>query len=132
MTKFGEEEDRQTLALVPGKKARRGKRLYICECGNTCWIRPNNVNSNRVKSCGCLRKTGKSARKARQSAISMKGKTFGKLTVIGRSAPPKTVTKKTGAYWFCKCTCGKIKTVYGGSLRSGKTKSCGECKGATK
>lgn len=30
-----------------------------------------------------------------------------------------------GSYWYCKCTCGEERLVYGGSLNSGASKSCG-------
>lgn len=127
MVKFGQEPNPQKLTLIPeaGKKGR--KRLYRCECGVEKWIQPHSVNSGRAKSCGCSRKTGVGARKKRRSAIPMKGRQFGSLVVIGRSARPKGNKPATGAYWFVKCTCGRIKTVYGGSLRSGATTSCGEC-----
>ena len=29
------------------------------------------------------------------------------------------------ALWLCRCNCGKTKILFGGSLRSGGTKSCG-------
>ncbi len=48
------------------------------------------------------------------------GKTFGKLTVleyVGR--------KGAATLWNVKCLCGREKTVRGGNLRSGMTKSCG-------
>lgn len=47
-------------------------------------------------------------------------KRFGRLVVIAEN----------GHYgneivWLCRCDCGKIKTIRGGSLRTGKTLSCG-------
>ncbi len=49
-----------------------------------------------------------------------KGDVFGRLTVIGETAP------KAGARRvLCKCDCGKEKTVYISNLTTGKTKSCG-------
>lgn len=45
---------------------------------------------------------------------------FGRLTVISR-APGRSDPVK----WVCICSCGKKKTVGGGRLRSGLTKSCG-------
>ena len=53
--------------------------------------------------------------------IDMTGKTFTRLTVLGRSGSTPTGM----AAWLCRCSCGTEKRVYGGDLRSGKSKSCG-------
>lgn len=45
---------------------------------------------------------------------------FHRLTVIKRSA-----SKGKGAFWECLCDCGKTITVFGQSLRTGNTRSCG-------
>lgn len=45
------------------------------------------------------------------------GQKFGELTVLGRDDAPRK--------WLCKCSCGKIKSVYAGKLNGGHTKSCG-------
>ncbi|WDP92310.1 MAG: hypothetical protein HUN04_22330 [Desulfobacter sp.] len=48
------------------------------------------------------------------------GRRFGKLKVM------KTVGKNGGSYkWLCKCDCGNEKVIFGKSLSSGKTRSCG-------
>lgn len=52
---------------------------------------------------------------ARPLKEDLTGRVFGRLTVTGRDAP----------YWRCICTCGATKSVLGGSLTSGATKSCG-------
>lgn len=54
--------------------------------------------------------------------IDMTGMRIGRLTVIGLG---EKKGKYTGAYWNCKCDCGKIITTTGSSLRRGETKSCG-------
>lgn len=51
----------------------------------------------------------------------MKGKKFGKLTVIQEEGK----SPKKGYRWRCKCDCGNETVVYGSHLRSGHTKSCG-------
>lgn len=53
--------------------------------------------------------------------IDMVGQTFGRLTVLKRA----TDKEYHEANWVCKCSCGNETIVYGSSLRSGKTKSCG-------
>ena len=49
----------------------------------------------------------------------LKGKTFGKLTVIGLDYV------KGASFWKCRCECGNIVTVKGAKLINGHTKSCG-------
>lgn len=52
--------------------------------------------------------------------IDIAGQRFGRLTAV------KHIGSKNGrAVWLCKCDCGKETIVYGKSLRSGNTKSCG-------
>ena len=52
--------------------------------------------------------------------VEMEGKRFGRLIVLGINGKEgRAVT------WKVKCDCGNIKVVRGGSLRSGKTRSCG-------
>lgn len=53
--------------------------------------------------------------------IEMKGRQFGRLTVMER-APREGDTR---AYWACSCECGGKTTVSGKSLRNGVTQSCG-------
>lgn len=48
------------------------------------------------------------------------GKTFSRLYVIGVA---DTGTRKT--YYYCKCVCGKMKTVRSDSLIDGTARSCG-------
>lgn len=51
------------------------------------------------------------------------GQRFGRLIVLNLDEE-KTKEKKM-SYWVCQCDCGNIKTIYGSSLTTGKTKSCG-------
>ena len=124
--RFGEEPDPMMLTLIPEGGVVRGKSLYKCDCGNRKRIRTNHVNSGRVKSCGCLFKHGKAAKRRRQTAIDMSGQRFGSLKVLARCKAPEG-NHQTGAFWYCECACGNRVKVYGGSLRAGKTKSCGHC-----
>lgn len=48
------------------------------------------------------------------------GKVFGRLEVIGYAG-----SFKRKAMWRCRCECGIERIVYGYSLRSGETESCG-------
>ena len=53
--------------------------------------------------------------------IDMKGRVFGRITVIERSL----FREKREAVWKCRCECGKLVFVRGSHLRDGSTKSCG-------
>lgn len=50
--------------------------------------------------------------------IDITGRKFGRLFVI-------KLIKTTPTYWECQCDCGKVKTIFGGSLKRNKTHSCG-------
>ena len=53
--------------------------------------------------------------------VEMRGKSFGRLTVLSRAK-----SKPNGdAVWVCKCSCGKELSVLGRGLRSGASLSCG-------
>jgi len=54
--------------------------------------------------------------------IDLTGKTFGRLTVTGRSV---TSGGNKHVYWGCNCQCGSSVTVSGSNLTTGNTKSCG-------
>lgn len=54
--------------------------------------------------------------------IDLTGQRFGRLTVIEKDTSKGT---KRGAFWRCRCDCGKIKTIGSGALRNGLTQSCG-------
>lgn len=57
--------------------------------------------------------------------IDMKGRRYGRLTVIEKSNEKGGNGKSL--YWKCQCDCGNIVIVNGRYLRNGDTKSCG-CK----
>ncbi len=55
-----------------------------------------------------------------RSKIDHLGQVFSRLTVLEQAE-----TLYRNARWKCRCSCGEIVIVDGGSLRSGATKSCG-------
>jgi len=57
--------------------------------------------------------------------IDLVGRQFGRLTVIRRAESKTFPCGLVVTYWECRCECGVIKAVHGGSLRNGNTKSCG-------
>lgn len=52
--------------------------------------------------------------------IDLTGRVFGRLTVIERAHSRGKII-----YWRCRCQCGAEREIYGGSLRRGRTLSCG-------
>lgn len=50
------------------------------------------------------------------------GRRFGRLIVIGLDPKPR---HGRVSYWFVRCDCKAVASVYGGSLRAGTTRSCG-------
>ena len=52
------------------------------------------------------------------------GRTFGMWTVISFDCHKG---KRPTAYWLCRCTCGREKSVAGGSLRRGDSTGCKSC-----
>jgi len=55
------------------------------------------------------------------SALNLKGKRFGRLTVIKQA----NVRIHKKIVWLCECECGNTKAVLGTRLKKGYTKSCG-------
>lgn len=53
--------------------------------------------------------------------VDLKGKKFGRLTVIERVND----RNKRGTFWKCVCECGNETTVNAGHLKDGHTQSCG-------
>lgn len=80
-----------------------------CDCGNTTVVSTKGLRSGGTKSCGCLHKSD------------LKGKRFGRLTVIGEVG----TNAHRNVVWRCRCDCGSIVDVSTTNLVSGKTKSCG-------
>lgn len=54
-------------------------------------------------------------------ATELSGQRFGRLTVVRRNGS----SSDGQACWLCRCDCGAERTVRGGNLRSGGTRSCG-------
>lgn len=58
-----------------------------------------------------------------RAVVDETGKTYGRLTVLGRA--PRGNRKYGAAYWDCLCTCGNRTVSTGWSLRYGCALSCG-------
>jgi hypothetical protein len=87
-----------------------------CDCGNVRTIRGNSLRQH-TRSCGRLAKEMLAASRK----VDILGRRYGRLTVIceaGRS-------KGKELLWRCRCDCGNVRVVWGTSLCSGNTRSCG-------
>lgn len=57
----------------------------------------------------------------RGNTVSLRGRVFGRLTVLGLAGKDK----RGSSLWRCRCECGNEKVVPRGRLRDGRVKSCG-------
>ena len=104
--------------LKPTEERSNGSIIWECqcECGKICYIPTSNLSREHTRSCGC--KTYKiSGDKLR---LKLKGKKFGKLTVI-EELPSKNLESK----WLCQCECGNKIEATGWHLTKGIVQSCG-------
>ena len=106
------------VAVSYSHSTKHGKSCWnmLCDCGNTCVAVCGDLNSGKVKSCGCLRKD------LRTNDIV--GQKFGRLTVL-----EATDSRNCGrsVIWKCSCSCspGKIHYAATVNLISGSVSSCG-------
>lgn len=86
-----------------------------CDCGGEIITKGRLLRAGKVKSCGCLQKMA--ARDA--NIIDLTGQKFNRLTALHKD------DKRKGNYWFFQCECGKIKSIRGTDVKSGRIRSCG-------
>ena len=103
----------------PGGQAKR-RVLCECQCGKKKIVTVSALCSGNTKSCGCLRRDASSTKK-----FDLVGRVFGRLTVLEEATPRTTSGGNVCYRWHCVCLCGKKKDIFGGSLLSGITQSCG-------
>ena len=107
----------------PNRKMKGSYYLCQCDCGNTTITSRKQLVGNRIKSCGCLKKIGATAkpeRRGSQRKYNLIGCRFGMLTVID-IAPSRDDIR---TFWLCKCECGNVIAVSHEALRKGKV-DCG-------
>lgn len=108
-----------------------------CDCGNEINVIAKSLRNGNTKSCGCLKQGTLLTLEELQNmqsdeipvgkAIDLRGKTFGKLTVLYRVKPADYI-RSIHSFWKCKCECGNETVVDIYNLRSGNIKTCGKCK----
>ena len=86
-----------------------------CDCGTERAVVGQLLRTKQSTSCGCEKNRLTSERFTKD----LTGKVFGRLTVLARD------TSDGKFRWSCECSCGNVKSILGGSLTSGSTKSCG-------
>src|SRR6185369_616312 len=88
----------------------------LCRCGQEKSIYVYSLLKNMTRSCGCI--------KSEKHSINFKdmtGETFNNWDVLKLDGP-----KHKGTYWWCRCKlCGSVKSIFGESIRTGMSKSCG-------
>jgi hypothetical protein len=92
--------------------------LCRCHCGAVAIVMGKNLIDKHSRSCGCLQRDVAVA-----MAANLTGRRFGQWTVLRLD---RTVKKsRNSRYWLCRCDCGAEKPVFGPTLTSGRSKSCG-------
>ena len=102
--------------IKQAEKSRRHYWLCRCDCGKEKTVEESHLKTGHTKSCGCYRKELPSSRR-----IDLTGRQFGRLKVLEEADN----SNRTGEYWKCVCSCGRLIEVSKESLCAGKTKSCG-------
>lgn len=82
-----------------------GNSKYQCQClcGSTKIVRKYDLENGKTASCGCARMIPPNT-------------VYGEWMVLEYIGNRK---------YRCQCSCGEIKEIYGNSLKSGESKSCG-------
>ena len=102
--------------IKQAEKSRRHYWLCRCDCGKEQTVEESHLKTGHTKSCGCYRKELPSSRR-----IDLTGRQFGRLKVLEEADN----SNRTGEYWKCVCSCGRLIEASKESLCAGKTKSCG-------
>ena len=102
--------------IKQAEKSRRHYWLCRCDCGKEKTVEESHLKTGHTKSCGCYRKELPSSRR-----IDLTGRQFGRLKVLEEADN----SNRTGEYWKCVCSCGRLIEASKESLCAGKTKSCG-------
>ena len=91
----------------------------VCDCGQHRLVTAQNLRKGKTKACdSCTNK---------YNFKSLVGQTFGHLYVEKRIDDYISSGGNSFVQYQCKCDCGRLKNVTALKLRSGHTKSCGQC-----
>lgn len=84
-------------------------KYFLCKCDVCGKIKP-------VRATDLI--NGISTSCSKECSTDIVGLQFGRWTVLKRD-------KSQPGYYYCRCECGTIKSVYGSTLKIGASKSCG-------
>ena len=88
-----------------------------CDCGNEGFVTTFALKKGMSKSCGCGRDV---------HVRDIAGQRFGRLTVLRlATVAERPPVLNAGAYWVCRCDCGRETVARGYALRKGQSRSCG-------
>lgn len=104
------------LKVVAFAYRKKGLKFWecLCECGNKTFVKTNNLNSGKTKSCGCKR----------TNTHLKPGDVYGKLTLKKRHYPEK---KSRMSHWVCECECGNETIKDSQYLYKRPTPACEDC-----
>ena len=115
---------RSNFKIMDFKRVRQPKGYYYqyylakcLHCQNQKWMLRGTVDDPGVISCGCKRKEY-----LRSAADEVKGKTYGKLTVLHPTGEGGNYGKEL---WLCSCACGDTVKVPPNHLKWGWVTNCG-------
>ena len=106
------------LEITPERRNRQVVWKCLCECGNITYVVGQALRTGHTQTCGCGNHTSKNVK-------DILGQRFGKLVVLARSDKK---TNSRNVYWDCRCDCGKIESIQGTFLNTGKYQACSECR----
>ena len=89
----------------------------VCKQNKTMGLR--SILEGNNKSCGCLKHV-KPFGLQNPKCLDLTGQKFHKLMVL--NVDP---SRRNRVFWWCRCDCGKEKSVAARHLRNGSVKSCG-------
>ena len=83
----------------------------VCDCGEDCVVKGDNLKNGTTRSCGHLR------------IDDITGNTYGEITILSFSHLEDSLS-----YWNCICSCGRELVCLAKSLKNGTRKSCGHAR----
>lgn len=106
------------LTVLRQAENKNGRTCWLCrcKCGKEKVVLSRDLKAGKVKSCGCM------VRAPRRNRMDIKGKKFGRLTVLYSTGEHD---RKGSIYWHCRCICGNEIDVTQNQLMHGNYQSCG-------
>lgn len=95
--------------------------LCQCDCGSTRIVSSQNLSHGSIRACEKCATLDSSMERSKRMFVNLKGRKFGKLTVLEYVGQNKFGQN----LWLCKCDCGNEKVTSATMLLLGRTRSCG-------